>query len=573
MAKTVKVTYNSETLETTIVVDGKNFDTSRINGKEIAVWAYPFMMRKVRWNGFYEEMVQALDGQEAFDLVFEGSEEALAELKEAWENAPVNVVSDDEENIVIINYNAESLTTEITVNGQNFDTSRINGKEIEDWVCPFMMRKVKWDGIFEELKNVLETEIYKIQFSGTLEDMNVLMEECPETVKISYQTTDNCQKNSDAENILQKANELENQAYQLVEEGKYEEALQLRLKAGELGNAVALSNLGWHYEYGKGVEPDAQKAFSYYKKSAELGFDFAQRKTGICYEDGFGVEPDTTEALNWYLKAAEQGHAESQYAVGICYLNGLGVDENASEAVKWFRKSAEQGFDQAQKALGECYLNGYGDIEENMTEAFKWYEKAALQDDADSQFIMGVMYISDDSPVEPNSQTALEWFEKSLANGNDQNPQIYMRIIGCLKDIGFTRMDRTGDGYKKAAETYPEFKRIVEICNFAINNFECTNSENGVFYLELAIQYGFLEDWDNAVKYAQMATNFGVEGAENSLAGYKKARMANIGFGAAEKVADVFGMGAAFRFGEALGDNDSSENIIDKGINFFKSLF
>lgn len=200
MAKTVKVTYNSETLETTIVVDGKNFDTSRINGKEIAVWAYPFMMRKVSWNGFYEEIVQALDGQEAFDLVFEGSEEALAELKEVWENAPVNVVSDDEENVVIINYNAESLTTEITVNGQNFDTSRINGKEIEDWVCPFMMRKVKWDGIFEELKNVLETEIYKIQFSGTLEDMNVLMEECPETVKISYQTTDNCQMLSCTQN-------------------------------------------------------------------------------------------------------------------------------------------------------------------------------------------------------------------------------------------------------------------------------------------------------------------------------------------------------------------------------------
>ena len=187
MSKTVKVTYNADTLETTIVVDGKNFDTSRINGKEIADWAYPFMVRKVRWDGFYDEMVAALGGEKAFDLVFEGSDEALAELKEAWEDAPVNVVSGEKGNSVSIVYDADALTTEITVNGQPFDTSCINGKEIEDWVYPFMMRKIRWDGIFDELKAVLGTEEYEIQFSGTRTAMKVLMEECPETVAIGYQ--------------------------------------------------------------------------------------------------------------------------------------------------------------------------------------------------------------------------------------------------------------------------------------------------------------------------------------------------------------------------------------------------
>lgn len=184
MSKTVKVTYNADTLETTIVVDGKEFDTSRIIGKEIADWAYPFMIRRVRWDGFYDEMVQALGGQKAFDLVFEGSEEALAELKEAWDDAPINVVSGEQGNIIIIMYDADALTTEITVNGQTFDTTRINGKEIEDWVYPFMMRKVKWDGIFDKLKSVLGTDEYDIQFSGTRDAMKVLMEECPETVSI-----------------------------------------------------------------------------------------------------------------------------------------------------------------------------------------------------------------------------------------------------------------------------------------------------------------------------------------------------------------------------------------------------
>lgn len=83
MSKTVKVTYNSETLMTEITVDGQSFDTSRINGKEIADWAYPFMMRKIKWNGFYDEMVEALGGEKSFDLIFDGSEDDLNELKEA----------------------------------------------------------------------------------------------------------------------------------------------------------------------------------------------------------------------------------------------------------------------------------------------------------------------------------------------------------------------------------------------------------------------------------------------------------------------------------------------------------
>ncbi len=131
MSKTVKVTYNADALQTTITVDGQPFDTSRINGKEIEDWAYPFMMRKIKWNGFYDEMVNALDDKKKFNLIFNGSEDALAELKESWDNAPVTVVSEEvSENIVIIEYDESTLTTNITVNGQPLDTSRINGKEI-----------------------------------------------------------------------------------------------------------------------------------------------------------------------------------------------------------------------------------------------------------------------------------------------------------------------------------------------------------------------------------------------------------------------------------------------------------
>ena len=570
MSKTVKVTYNSDTLETKIVVDGHEFDTSRIAGKEVADWAYPFMVRKVRWDGFYDEMVKALEGEKAFDLVFEGSDEALSELREALEEAPVNIVSGEQNNTVTINYDADALTTDITVNGNPFDTSRINGKEIEDWVSPFMMRKIKWDGIFAELKNAIGSEEYEIRFTGSREAGNVLMGECPENVKISCRASKQAGKSNDNANS-DDAIELENQAAALDDEGRYSESFQLRLKAADMGNIISLSNLGWHYEFGNGVTQDYNKAFSYYKEAAEAGNAWSQRKTGICYEEGLGVNQDMTEAVRWYLKAAEQGHAESQWAVGTCYLNGYGVAEDEPEAFRWFMESANQGFVNAESALGECYLNGYG-IEPNEEEAVKWFEKAAEQEDAFSQCMLGVAYMSN-SPFEPNYNVALEWFEKSVANGNNANPQIYISMITCLSDIGYKKMDKYGVGYKEAALTFPEFQRIVEICDFAINNFDCCNAENGIFYLELAKQYGFAENWDKAVKFCEMAANFGVDGAADLLSGYKKAKLLGVGMGVAEKLADSFGLGAAFKLGKAIGNIDGSESIASKGADALKSLF
>ena len=200
--KTIKVIYHADTLETTITIDGETFDTSRINGKEIADWAYPFMMRKVKWNGFYDEMAEA-SGEKEFNLIFEGSEADLNELKEAWEDAPVHIITENSDTPdVVVEYDEKNLTTKITVKGEEFDTSRINGKEIEDWVYPFMMRKVKWNGIFEELSAVIGSDEYILEFSGNEKQLDILNENCPETVTIRYNPKTNSDKNEDDEEVF-----------------------------------------------------------------------------------------------------------------------------------------------------------------------------------------------------------------------------------------------------------------------------------------------------------------------------------------------------------------------------------
>lgn len=307
MSKIVKVTYNAETLETQIIVDGQPFDTSRINGKEIADWAYPFMVRKVRWNGFYDEMIAALGGEKAFDLVFEGSEEALAELKESLEDAPVNFISGDVRNIVVITYDADSLTTQITINDQPFDISRIDGKEIDDWVYPFMMRKVKWDGIFEEMRNVLGTDEYEIHFSGKRAAMKVLMEECPETVSITYLKNDKLKKTNTIQPIAKASTPIPKEVPTQNNAIKNEELLRFEA-AANAGDSEAAFYLGDCYKFGKGVTQNDAVALKWYAESAELGNTDAQFEVGCCLYHGEGIQLDRLAALELYFNSAKNGN-------------------------------------------------------------------------------------------------------------------------------------------------------------------------------------------------------------------------------------------------------------------------
>lgn len=344
---TVEVVYDDKTLETLISVNGKAFDTSRINGKEIADWAYPFMMRKVRWNGFYDEMVQALGGQKAFNLVFEGSDEALAELREAWENAPVNVVSGgSSESVVTITYNENDLTTEITVNGQPFDTSRINGKEIADWVYPFMMRKVKWDGIFEELAKVVGSQEYTIQFSGSNAAMNELMEECPETVSIQ-KNKGNASQNSDNVNNFEK------------EERVVKEILRKK-EYNVPEDYDDFEDMLWSVGYDL---DDEEKISLYTNLISELSSTkklndcaVVHYAIAVCTEsmDNLGASVDYHEILKHFLKASEKGYKPATFEAASLYCSGEDVDKDIPKAIELYKSiHADSELEELYSEIGD----------------------------------------------------------------------------------------------------------------------------------------------------------------------------------------------------------------------------
>ena len=79
----------------------------------------------------------------------------------------------------------------------------------------------------------------------------------------------------------------------------YSEAFKFCSVAAEQGHAEAQINLGYMYQYGKGVKQYYFKAFELYQKAAEQGDASAQNNLGVMYDNGQGVKQDYFKAVEW----------------------------------------------------------------------------------------------------------------------------------------------------------------------------------------------------------------------------------------------------------------------------------
>ena len=87
-------------------------------------------------------------------------------------------------------------------------------------------------------------------------------------------------------------------------QGEMDEVLIMWRIAADQENAGAQSNLGFMYDYGRGVKQDYGEAERWYRKAAEQGHAGAQCNLGVLFIEGRGVKQDFVEAMRWVLKAA-----------------------------------------------------------------------------------------------------------------------------------------------------------------------------------------------------------------------------------------------------------------------------
>lgn len=183
MKTLINAAYNNDTSGIKITCGNRVFDVSRIQNMPIEQWVFPFSAKGVRWNGLYEEL-KSFAGCDDFSLYFDSDDISFDIVKHALSKTPVKLIGPN--NSVTIVYKELPFSTKITVNGDVFDTVRIQNRSIEEWLSPISLRGMQWHGIFAELEEYIGTSMYTIYFVGPAEFMELLISHAPDDVNVFY---------------------------------------------------------------------------------------------------------------------------------------------------------------------------------------------------------------------------------------------------------------------------------------------------------------------------------------------------------------------------------------------------
>ncbi len=251
-------------------------------------------------------------------------------------------------------------------------------------------------------------------------------------------------------------------------EPDFAEAYRLFMEEAEIGNALAMYDLGRMHMDGLGMEMNKDAAQQWYAKAlaafleveSDKSSPYLQYRIGKMYAAGLGEIQDYVEASDWFHMAVAKNHKYAQYSLAGLYYHGYGVEQNYETAFDLYKKSARQknpyasyelakmyrdgisaeknmekadehfqkaftGFlvleaqskdDKLQYRLGQMLYTGTG-TEKDIAAAITYFEKAAKLGNVNAQYMLGKIYLEADSEPE-NVEKALQWLGKAADNGN-----------------------------------------------------------------------------------------------------------------------------------------------------------
>lgn len=139
------------------------------------------------------------------------------------------------------------------------------------------------------------------------------------------------------------------------------EYYQLLAGKGDVQAQVGLGQL--HYQGGRGIALDHQKALQYFTQAANAGNAVAMAFLGKIYLEGSeNIKADNETALKYFKKAADLGNPVGQSGLGIMYLQGKGVPKDTTKALDYFTQAADQGWVDGQLQLGNMYFSKNSDL-------------------------------------------------------------------------------------------------------------------------------------------------------------------------------------------------------------------
>lgn len=78
------------------------------------------------------------------------------------------------EKIIRIGYKKEPSELKISLDGKMFDVSRIEKMQVQEWAFPFCIKGVKWNGLFDELKEFAGCDDYTVYFDGDDDSFEII---------------------------------------------------------------------------------------------------------------------------------------------------------------------------------------------------------------------------------------------------------------------------------------------------------------------------------------------------------------------------------------------------------------
>ena len=138
------------------------------------------------------------------------------------------------------------------------------------------------------------------------------------------------------------------------------------------GDAAAIKFLGDMYYHGSlGLTKDVPRAIELWMKAAELGSVDAHYELGLRYYPGDGIEEDKPRGICHWQQAAMKGHVESRHNLGfVDYKSG-----NYDIAVQHLMISAKMGFEDSLNAIMRRFKEGHA-TKEQYAEALLGYRDA-----------------------------------------------------------------------------------------------------------------------------------------------------------------------------------------------------
>ena len=172
------------------------------------------------------------------------------------------------------------------------------------------------------------------------------------------------------------------------EDASEEEWIERMKKRAKGNDARAIRNLGGYYNRGAlGLPQDYNKAMELWLKAGELGCMSSYSSVAAAYYDGEGVEMDMGKAKHYWELAAMGGHVTSRHNLGFAEQEAGNVDR----AVKHWMIAARAGHDLSLGKIRDCFTNGHA-TKDDLEKALHAHKEArdevkSDQRDAAAEFV------------------------------------------------------------------------------------------------------------------------------------------------------------------------------------------